>query len=82
MDESGTRWIIDYKTGSHEGSARDTFLRNEKERYQPQLETYARLLQRSGEDRVAVGLYFPLLDEWVAWEVAAEEPEWLHYAKS
>jgi ATP-dependent exoDNAse (exonuclease V) beta subunit len=73
VDEGGVRWIIDYKTSSHEGGARDVFLSEEKRRYLPQLETYGRLLQQLGEPAVSVGLYFPLLDEWVAWEVAAEQ---------
>jgi ATP-dependent helicase/nuclease subunit A len=71
VDEQSVRWIIDYKTSSHEGSGRDLFLHEEKRRYSSQLETYARLLQQLGESRVCVGLYFPLLDEWVEWEVAA-----------
>ena len=73
VDEHGVRWIIDYKTSSHEGGARDVFLNEEKRRYLPQLETYARLLQQLGESAVSVGLYFPLLDEWIAWEVSAEQ---------
>ena len=73
VDERGVRWIIDYKTSSHEGGAREVFLNEEKRRYLPQLETYARLLQQFGESAVSVGLYFPLLDEWIAWEVSAEQ---------
>jgi ATP-dependent exoDNAse (exonuclease V) beta subunit len=74
IDETGVRWIVDYKTSSHEGAARDIFLAEQKRRYQAQLETYARLLQQSGECRVAVGLYFPLLDEWLEWSVMEAEP--------
>lgn len=74
VDEAGVRWIVDYKTSSHEGAARDRFLAEQKRRYQAQLETYARLLQQSGEPGVAMGLYFPLLDEWVEWTVMEAEP--------
>jgi ATP-dependent exoDNAse (exonuclease V) beta subunit len=74
IDENGVRWIIDYKTSSHEGGSREVFLNEEKRRYLPQLETYARLLHEMGETAVSVGLYFPLLDEWIAWEVPAERP--------
>jgi ATP-dependent exoDNAse (exonuclease V) beta subunit len=74
VDEEGVRWVIDYKTSTHEGSGRERFLKDEEDRYRLQLETYAKLLKQSGETRVAVGLYFPLLDEWIAWEVGAEEP--------
>jgi ATP-dependent helicase/nuclease subunit A len=73
IDETGCRWIIDYKTSSHEGGSRDVFLNREKERYRPQLEVYARLLQDMGESNISVGLYFPLLDEWVAWQVEERE---------
>ncbi|HXR74485.1 MAG TPA: UvrD-helicase domain-containing protein [Bryobacteraceae bacterium] len=71
IDETGRRWIVDYKTGAHEGADRESFLRQEQRRYRPQLETYASLLQQAGESTVSVGLYFPLLDEWIAWEVPA-----------
>ncbi len=36
--DDGYRWIIDYKTGAHEGGTVDAFLDTELERYQPQLE--------------------------------------------
>ena len=75
IDETGCRWIVDYKTSSHEGGSRDVFLRREKERYRPQLETYARLLRDAGESDVSVGLYFPLLDEWLAWQVKEQQVE-------
>jgi ATP-dependent exoDNAse (exonuclease V) beta subunit len=70
IDESGMRWIIDYKTSIHEGAGRRQFLLDERSRYESQLALYARLLQAAGDARVAVGLYFPLLDEWLAWQVA------------
>ena len=73
VDENGTRWIIDYKTSTHEGSGRRKFLLDERTRYESQLNLYARLLGAAGETQIAVGLYFPLLDEWVSWEIAAEE---------
>jgi ATP-dependent helicase/nuclease subunit A len=73
-DATGTRWIIDYKTSTHEGAGRELFLTEQKRRYQSQLELYARLLQETSDANVAVGLYFPLLDEWVSWEIPAHEP--------
>jgi ATP-dependent exoDNAse (exonuclease V) beta subunit len=74
VDETGRRWIVDYKTGAHEGADRESFLRQEQRRYRAQLEAYASLLQQAGESTVSVGLYFPLLDEWIAWEVPAGLP--------
>ena len=71
IDSQGTRWIIDYKTSTHEGGGRGVFLAEQKRRYESQLGLYARLLEDAGDTRVAVGLYFPLLDEWVSWDVPA-----------
>jgi ATP-dependent helicase/nuclease subunit A len=64
----GVRWIIDYKTGAHEGSGVEAFLDNERERYRAQLETYAELVSRLDPRPVRLGLYFPLMDGWREWE--------------
>ena len=37
----GVRWIVDFKTGTHEGADREGFLDREQERYRDQLERYA-----------------------------------------
>jgi ATP-dependent exoDNAse (exonuclease V) beta subunit len=66
VDEHGTRWIIDFKTSTHEGGGLEEFLDEEQRRYRDQLERYARLFAPRGEP-VRVGLYFPLLDEWREW---------------
>ncbi|HZT74866.1 MAG TPA: UvrD-helicase domain-containing protein [Terriglobales bacterium] len=57
----GTRWIIDYKTGVHEGGDLDAFLQSEQERYRPQLETYARLFRALDPRPARMALFFPLL---------------------
>ena len=67
VDAAGTRWIIDFKTGSHEGGAVDEFLDREVERYRAQLTRYARIVSALGRERVRVGLYFPLLNGWREW---------------
>jgi ATP-dependent exoDNAse (exonuclease V) beta subunit len=67
VDKNGVRWIIDYKTGSHEGGKLETFLDNEKERYQEQLERYARLLIQRDPRPIRLALYFPLLGGWREW---------------
>ena len=68
--EDGTRWIIDFKTGNHEGANVDAFLDNERLRYAPQLETYARMLDAVDGSAAAIklGLYFPMLKGWRAWD--------------
>ncbi len=76
VDEEGVRWIIDYKTGRHEGGDIASFLDNEQARYRGQLERYARLVQAGGApqgdllrgaQRIRLGLYFPLLGGWREW---------------
>jgi ATP-dependent exoDNAse (exonuclease V) beta subunit len=67
IDAAGTRWIVDFKTGSHEGGAVETFLDAEVERYRPQLALYARLMRGFSSEPVRVGLYFPLLGAWREW---------------
>ncbi len=61
IDESGTRWVIDYKTSSHEGGDLEGFLAQEAERYRPQLAGYVELAQARGREPVRAALYFPLL---------------------
>ncbi len=64
VDEEGMRWIIDYKTGTHEGSSLEAFLSQEAERYASQLARYATVAARLGPQPVRVALYFPLLAAW------------------
>jgi ATP-dependent exoDNAse (exonuclease V) beta subunit len=72
VDAKGTRWIVDFKTSTHEGGGLERFLSQEVERYRPQLTRYARLLRlfKPGE-KVRAALYFPLLKAWK--EVKLEE---------
>ncbi len=67
VDASGTRWIVDFKTGTHEGGAVDEFLDHEVERYRPQLARYARMMRALSDAPLRVGLYFPLLSAWREW---------------
>lgn len=67
VDEHGVRWIVDYKTGSHEGGDIDAFLDREQERYLPQLERYAALMRARDDRPIRLGLYFPLLGGWREW---------------
>jgi ATP-dependent exoDNAse (exonuclease V) beta subunit len=67
VDAEGTRWIVDYKTSSHEGADLEGFLDSEQERYRPQLQRYAEFMRRLGPEPVRLGLYFPLLSAWREW---------------
>jgi ATP-dependent exoDNAse (exonuclease V) beta subunit len=63
----GIRWIIDYKTGSHEGGNLEAFLNNEQARYRPQLENYRWLMALLDSRPIRLGLYFPMLQAWREW---------------
>lgn len=67
VDSGGTRWIVDYKTGGHEGGGLQGFLDSEQERYAPQLEGYARILMRIDSRPTRLGLYFPVIGAWREW---------------
>lgn len=67
VDRDGTRWIVDYKTGRHEGAELDRFLDREQTRYQGQLERYAELMRRLDDRPIRLGLYFPIHRGWREW---------------
>ena len=61
IDAEGVRWVIDFKTSTHEGGRLEAFLTRELERYRAQLEVYRALARELGPEPVRAGLYFPLL---------------------
>jgi ATP-dependent helicase/nuclease subunit A len=67
IDDEGTRWIIDYKTGGHAGGGLDEFLDREQERYSQQLQAYAKVMRKLEKSPIRLGLYFPLLGGWREW---------------
>jgi ATP-dependent exoDNAse (exonuclease V) beta subunit len=67
VDEPGARWIVDYKTGAHEGGDVEAFLDRERERYRLQLERYATLMRGLDSRPIRLGLYFPLIGGWREW---------------
>jgi len=67
VDADGTRWIIDYKTGSHGGSDIDAFLDQERDRYAEQLAGYARVVRAIDDRPIRLALYHPLLGGWRDW---------------
>jgi ATP-dependent exoDNAse (exonuclease V) beta subunit len=66
-DRNGQRWVVDYKTSSHEGGDVEGFLTREQERYRTQLDRYAALMHMLHDEPVRRGLYFPLLKGWREW---------------
>lgn len=71
VDQDGVRWIVDYKTGSHQGSDIEQFLDQEMLRYRAQLERYAVMFRQFDDRPMRLGLYFPLLSGWREWESAS-----------
>lgn len=59
--EQGMRWIVDYKTSSHEGGDRAQFIASESLRYAPQLMAYRQAYAQLETRPTTVALYFPLL---------------------
>jgi ATP-dependent helicase/nuclease subunit A len=72
----GVRWIVDFKTSTHQGAGLEWFLDQEQERYRAQLNRYGRLfraLEGPGRE-IRLGLYFPLLEGgWREWRLATDE---------
>ena len=61
--EDGVRWIIDYKTGVHEGGDIDAFIAARRAEYAPQLERYAALFSDE-HFLLRQALYFVDLDRF------------------
>jgi len=60
VDED-VRWIVDYKTGEHQGGNLKKFFDDEIDRYRDQLESYEQLIRLKGETRpIKKALYYPL----------------------
>jgi ATP-dependent exoDNAse (exonuclease V) beta subunit len=65
LDERGVRWIVDFKTSTHEGAGLEEFITREVERYAPQLKRYATLMGAfKPAQPIKAALYFPLLKQW------------------
>jgi ATP-dependent exoDNAse (exonuclease V) beta subunit len=62
VDAGGTRWIIDYKTGT----AADA--------YREQLQRYGTLLAALDDRPIRLGLYYPLDGVWQEWPFTASRP--------
>ena len=61
VTNDGQRWIIDYKTSSHEGGDLDAFLASETSRYLSQLQRYKAAMAEQDDAEIRMALYFPLL---------------------
>ena len=67
VDQSGARWVIDFKSSRHEGGDADAFLDRERIRHQPQMAAYTQVVSALHPGEVKSGLYFPALRGWREW---------------
>jgi ATP-dependent exoDNAse (exonuclease V) beta subunit len=59
-----TRWIVDFKTSTHEGGDVLAFLASERQRYSDQLARYGRMVRALGETKpIRLALYYPLIEQ-------------------
>jgi hypothetical protein len=64
-------WIVDYKTATHGREGVQQFLAEERVKYGPQMDAYARMMvDRVEAGRLRVGLYYPMLARLVWWASA------------
>ncbi len=61
VDEQGTRWVVDYKTGLHEDDNTEAYLDQHARWYQSQMQHYLQLITSLGDQPIKTLLYFPLL---------------------
>ena len=73
VDPDGRRWVVDFKTSTHEGGDIDAFLDAEVERYRDQLTRYAAAIADIDRRPIQVGLYFPLLQAFRSWQLDPAE---------
>lgn len=68
IDESGVRWIVDYKTSVPENQSLLSFLEKEKEKYTSQMQAYQQAFALLDQRPTCLGLYFPLVPAWCEWK--------------
>ena len=71
VDDTGRRWIIDYKTGEHRGEELETFLEAQQKEYEAQLNNYAKIFKAVEDRPISLALYFPFEGGWKAWAYEA-----------
>lgn len=64
IDETNTRWIIDYKTTTLSQQDLEKFLLTESSKYTDKMQKYAQAIQLFDPRPIKLGLYFPALPAW------------------
>ncbi len=63
VDAEGQRWIVDFKTGAHQGGDAALFVQHEALRYRAQLMGYVSAMRQLDSRPVRAALYLPLMDD-------------------
>ncbi len=66
-DKKQVNWVVDFKTGYHQGKDLEIFLAEEIKRHRPQLDFYGQIMSELRDGRIMLGLYFPVYDFWHQW---------------
>ena len=67
VDPEKVNWVVDFKTGYHQGKDLGNFLQEEVRRHQPQLDFYGQIISELRDGPLMLGLYFPHYDFWHQW---------------
>lgn len=69
IDEAGMRWIIDFKTTTFTQKDLHDFLANEQKKYLEKMHLYYQAMKLFDPIHpIQLGLYFPALPAWKAWD--------------
>ncbi|GHA10246.1 ATP-dependent helicase [Arenicella chitinivorans] len=69
VDQSGVRWIVDYKSTDTNRVDLDAFIDEQVQlRHRPQLEKYGALMREIDARPIKLAVYFPLLRQLRVWE--------------
>jgi ATP-dependent helicase/nuclease subunit A len=69
IDDTGKRWIIDYKTTPFSGTDLEIFLTAEQEKYAEKMHHYYQAMRTLDEKPIHLGLYFPSIPAWREWVI-------------
>lgn len=68
VDADGVRWILDYKTGRHQGADLAAYVALQAERYRAQLEGYAAAMAQLDARPIKLALYFTAHGHLHTWD--------------
>jgi ATP-dependent exoDNAse (exonuclease V) beta subunit len=69
IDETGIRWIIDYKTATSSHLEKNAFLEKEQKKYTAKMHSYAQAFAAMESTPIRLGLYFTSFPAWMEWDL-------------